>query len=154
MPFNQLNLRRTTDRVALMHVLRQISSGAIKPVVANKDMRLGELHILVSDIDREFGTQWLSKDWTANDVAKLTGWKAQAVTHWCKLGLLGSRTVSHGGGESFLVRPQQLADFQSQYMPVAPLARSRGKTSRKLLSNFESKAIETDGAQFEGKTTR
>ncbi|NOC85380.1 TniQ family protein [Ruegeria sp. HKCCD6428] len=153
-PFNQLNLRRTTYRAALMHVLQKISTGVIKPVVAEENMRLGEFHFSVSDIDRELGTQRLSKDWTANDVAKLTGWKAQAVTHWCKLGLLGSRKVPHGPSESFLVRPQQLAIFQSEYMPVATLARSRGTTSRKLLSDFESKGIETHGAQMEGKTTR
>ncbi len=71
-----------------------------------------------------------------------------------RLGLLGSRTVPHGPSESFLVKPQQLVIFQSEYMPVATLARSRGTTSRKLLSDFESKGIETHGAQMEGKTTR
>lgn len=32
-------------------------------------------------------------DWTATDVAKLTGWKAQSVTHWCRSGLLASRSA-------------------------------------------------------------
>ncbi len=152
--FRELTLNRTTDKTALKKLIRLICEGSVAAALEDQDVRFGDFRFQKSAVEELLRSERHSLDWTANDVAKLTGWKAQAVTHWCKLGLLGSRTVPHGPSESFLVKPQQLAIFQSEYMPVATLARSRGTTSRKLLSDFESKGIETHGAQIEGKTTR
>ncbi|WP_253285931.1 hypothetical protein [Ruegeria sp. HKCCD5851] len=152
--FKELTLKRTTDKMALKKLIHLICDGSVAAALEDQDVKLGDFRFQKSDVENVLRSERHSLDWTANDVARLTGWKAQAVTHWCKLGLLGSRKVPHGPSEAFLVRPQQLAIFQSEYMPVATLARSRGTTSRKLLSDFESKGIETHGAQMEGKTTR
>ncbi|SLN11032.1 hypothetical protein TRL7639_00049 [Falsiruegeria litorea R37] len=152
--FSDLTLRRTTDKIALKKLLELICEGTVQATLASLDAKLADFRFLKSDVEYVLKSERHSLDWTANDVAKLTGWKAQSVTHWCKEGLLESRTVSHGIGVSFLVSPMQLAAFQSEFVPLGTIAKSRNTTSRKLLSGLAKRGIKTHGAVIEGKTSR
>ncbi|WP_425046597.1 hypothetical protein [Primorskyibacter sp. S87] len=152
--FSDLTLRRTTDKAAMKKLMELICEGTVQASAASPDAKLAEFRFLKSDVEHVLRSERHSLDWTANDVAKLTGWKAQSVTHWCKEGLLESRTVPHGTGVSFLVSPAQLATFQSRFVPVATLAKHKGTTSRKLLSEFARLGINTYGAERKDGTSR
>ncbi|WP_353329631.1 hypothetical protein [Phaeobacter sp. NW0010-22] len=152
--FSNLTQRRTTDKVALKKLMELICEGAVQAIAVSPDAKLAEFRFQKTDVEYVLKSERHSLDWTANDVAKLTGWKAQSVTHWCKEGLLESRTVSHGTGVSFLVSPMQLAAFQSEFVPLGTIAKSRNTTSRKLLSGLAKRGIKTHGAAIEGKTSR
>lgn len=115
---------------------------------------LAEFQFSRSDVEEVLRSERHSLDWTANDVANLTGWKAQSVAHWCKEGLLEARTVPHGNGISYLISPTNLATFQSLYVPVVTLAKAQGTASRKLLGDFANRNIPTYGAEREGETSR
>ncbi|CRL12815.1 hypothetical protein NIT7321_03695 [Phaeobacter italicus] len=91
--FRDLNLRRTTDRKALFQLLRQIRDGQIHPVAASKDDQLADFAFCGEEVDRFIKGVSGPAPLTARDVADLTGWKHECVTHWCKEGLLKS---SHG----------------------------------------------------------
>ncbi|WP_082677514.1 TniQ family protein [Ruegeria profundi] len=150
----ELNLRRTTDRSALLHLFRLVFECKIRPVVADEDMALSSFEFLKSEIDDELSTLRFSRDWTAHDVAKIAGWKPQSVVHWCRLGLLEARQVQHGPNLSYLISPEQLARFQATFVPVATLAKSRGTSSRKLMESLADREIPTHGAEPEGRTSR
>ncbi len=152
--FVDLNLRRTTDRSVLIQIFQRIFDCEIVPVNANSEVLLGKFQYLKSDVERELSKGRFSKDWTAQDVARITGWKPQSVVHWCKLGLLEAREVSHGPNKGYLISPEQLAQFQSTFVPVAVLAGSRRTTSRRLLGLLAKSQIETYGAQKEAQTSR
>lgn len=152
--FKDLSLRRTTDRAALTRLFKSIFAGEISAVVAEVGLLLAEFRFLEADIKRELRPGRHSLDWTAYDVATITGWKHQCVTQWCKLGLLEARSEPHGRGVGFLISPASLAKFQGEYVPVATLAKSRGSSSRKLLAEFEIRGIKTCGSESEGSTSR
>ena len=152
--FKDLSLRRTTDRAALVRLFKGIFAGEIRAVVAETGLVLAEFRFLETDVRRELRSGRHSLDWTAHDVAEITGWKPQCVTHWCKLGLLEARSVPHGRGAVFLISPASLARFQGEFVPVATLAKSRSSSSRKLLAEFAKHGIKTCGAESDGTTSR
>ena len=152
--FSEITLRRTTDRAALQHVFERIFSGQISALKATVDMRLGEFLFQRSEVEAELSRGRFSRDWTAHDVAKLTGWKSQSVVHWCRLGLLEAREREHGPNVAYLISPEQLAKFQSEFVPVATIAKAGRTSSRKLLSQLEKRGIATHGSQRECATTR
>ncbi len=152
--FKDLSLRRTTDRAALARLFKGVFAGEIKAVAAETGLVLAEFRLLEADVMRELRSGRHSLDWTAHDVAKITGWKPQCVTHWCRLGLLEARSVPHGRGVGFLISPASLAKFQGEFVPVSTLAKSRGSSSRKLLSEFADRGIGTCGAEIEDGTSR
>ena len=152
--FSELTLRRTTDRIALKQVFRRILDQEILAVNASDNKRLGELEFLHSEIKAELRKCRYSVDWTPQDVAEITCWKSQSIVHWCRLGLLGARQVQHGPNVRYVITPDQLAGFQSKYVPLSTLAKARGTTSRKLLSELKKRGVATYGAQQESATTR
>lgn len=91
--FRDLNLRRTTNRKALFQLLRQIRDCQIRPVAASKDDPLADFAFCGEEVDRFIKGVPDPAPLTARDVAELTGWKHECMTHWCKEGLLKS---SHG----------------------------------------------------------
>lgn len=152
--FSELTLRRTTDRVALKKLLELICNGSIPACSAQPDAKLSDFRFLKSEVESVLRSERHSLDWSANDVAKLTGWKPETVTNWCKQGVIESRTVSHGPSVGYLISPAQLLFFQSRFVPVSTLAKAKGTSSRKLLSEFSKLGIKTHGATNEGATSR
>ncbi|MDV7144758.1 TniQ family protein [Tropicimonas sp. TH_r6] len=152
--FRDLNLRRTTDRAALFDVFRAIFDGSLKAASAPSNACLGEFQFPSSEIEATLRQGRHSIDWTAHDVAKITGWKHQVVTQWCRLGLIDAREVPHGRSVAYLVSPEDLARFQSEFVPLGTLAKARQTTSRKLLADFAVRGVPTFGSETEGSTSR
>jgi hypothetical protein len=95
-PFRDINLRKTTDRSALISFYQGVCDGQIKPVVAQPNSPLADFCFAKRDIDRSLQSGVENVQWTAQQVAQFSGWKPEVVTHWCKLGLLKSAAKPHG----------------------------------------------------------
>lgn len=130
--FTELTLRRTTDRKALGEVLDAIRTGGIPPIVASKDTPLGWFEFSAQDVEGALKASGSVAGYTAKEVAELTGWKHECVTHWCKSGLLGSRRAMRGGAEAYDISPKDLVEFQKRYAVVADLANETGSSSRAI----------------------
>lgn len=72
--FASINLRRTTDRAALVEILRSIFAGSVTPVFAAEGTPLGGFEFLASDIDAALARLRRGHGWTAEQVAAITGW--------------------------------------------------------------------------------
>ena len=94
------------------------------------------------------------RGWPVEEVAGITGWKAQCIAYWCDLGLLECECREHFRGRGRIIRPEHLAAFQTSYVPVASPAKELGKSSRGLMSALGDAGIEVLGACAEGATSR
>lgn len=151
--FSGINLRKTTDRRALLEVYRRIFKGEIRPGAVDTTSKLGEIlfceyEILEAFPSVDFGAL------TAQDISRLTGWKHECVTHWCSLGLLKSRAVERGPRQVWIVEHPDLCEFQSKYLVVAQIAKQQGTSSRSILARCERVGIETFGFKEVGPTSR
>ena len=100
-------------------------------------------------------TAWIwARRWSVEEVAQITGWKAQCVAHWCELGLLGCEMRGHFWGRARIIRPEHLAAFQITYIPLASLAKELGTTPRALMSALSDANVEVLGACTEGAASR
>ncbi len=96
----------------------------------------------------------MTDSYTAKDVAALTGWKHECVTHWCKLGLLNSSRARRGGADTFDISAKDLVEFQKRYVVLADLARDLGTSSRALRLALLEKGAEIIGEKATEATTR
>lgn len=152
LPLRNVNLRKTTDKSALLAFYKKIWDGSVVPVPMIAEAKLGDLRFRVSDVERSLVDRPDMRSWTAQEVAGFAGWKPECVTHWCKLGLLKSVVRTHAGHSKFLITPRDLSTFQTRYVPLAQLADQRETASRKLLSRLPIDAVV--GAKPVGKTRR
>ncbi len=150
--FSDINLRRTTDRNAILQVIRLIFSGGLLPV--STEGKLGEFQFLKADLEATLAANGHSSAWSAHDIAKMTGWKHEVVVHWCKVGLLKVTQPYHGKRGQQSVLPEDLVHFQSCYIPVADFAKQGGTTGRHMLNHLRKSGIPTVGAKNEGNTSR
>lgn len=151
--FNQLTLRRTTDRSALFTLFRQIFEGAIKPIAVAHGDRLGDFSFAAKDIEKAL-ERASETAMTARDVSRVTGWKYECVTHWCAIGLLRASRTKHGRSETWLISQRALCEFQATYAVVADLARAMGTSSRAFSAELEAASVQTIGAKRVGETSR
>ncbi|OOY17295.1 hypothetical protein BMI85_09785 [Thioclava sp. DLFJ4-1] len=151
--FNQLTLRRTTDRSALFTLFRQIFDGGIKPVSVAHGDRLGDFSFAATDIEKALESA-AETVMTARDVSRVAGWKYECVTHWCAIGLLPASRTQRGSSEIWLIRQKALCEFQATYAVVADLARAMGTSSRAFSAALEAATVETIGAKRVGETSR
>ena len=121
--FSELNLRCTTQKSKLIAVFKAIQTGAIQPVSVPPEQPLGLFEFACADIDARFTEASKLGLWTAHQVAELTGWKAEVVTHWCREGLLEACLENEGQQVRYLIEPKALAKFQRTFIPLADLAR-------------------------------
>lgn len=152
--FRDLTLRRTTDKAALQSLFATILSGELPAYFEGQDMRLGDLLFPAGEIDKRLQRAHGRPMWTANEVAAMTGWKAEVVTHWCRQGVLEAVQVPHGAGVKYLVDPRALSVFQRTYVPLAELAKDAGTSSRALRKSLSSRRISIRHEMSVGKTTR
>lgn len=146
-PFREISLRRTTDRAGLLTLLRAVANGEIRPSVALPEHRLGDILFDAAQISEFLETAKSPKPYTALEVAEITGWKHECVTHWCKQGLLHSTAGRRGGAETMLIRPEELAEFQCRYAVVADMARMLSTSSRHLLHRLQTAGVPAVGAK-------
>ncbi|WP_084294315.1 TniQ family protein [Leisingera aquimarina] len=152
--FRDLNLRRTTDRKALFQLLRQIRDGQIRPVAASKDDPLADFAFCVEEVDRFIKGVSGPAPLTARDVAELTGWKHECVTHWCNEGLLKSSHGRRGGADTYFIRHQDLVEFQKKFVVVSDVARELGSLSKHIISRASDGGTQTTGSKLSGSASR
>lgn len=152
--FRDLSLRKTTDRSALLAVFRSIASGTIRARRFDPDQRLGEALFSEKEISDMLAANGAPKTITAGEVARMTGWKPECVTHWCAEGLLRSTQGRVGGADAWLIAPADLAQFQRKYLVLADVAEQCRTTSRALISRLARQGISTVGAKAVGRTAR
>lgn len=152
--FRDLNLKRTTDRTALLDVFRKVFTGEIRPVEFGGEIRLADAKFDAEEVAGYLKQGGAARSWTANDVAQITGWKPETVTHWCENGLLRADRGVRGSLPVWQISERDLADFQARFSVVADLARDAGTSSRHLLKRFTEMGIPTHGAKTVGSTSR
>ena len=91
---------------------------------------------------------------TARDVARMTGWKSECVTHWCAEGLIRAKHGRVGGADAWLIQPEALSVFQAAYLVLSDLAAKNATTSRGILRKLQHRKIATVGMMRVGSTTR
>lgn len=153
-PFSSITLRRTTDRGALLEVMRLIFSGSIAPVSAPEEAPLGNFEFLSSEIDAALARLRRGNGWTSQQVAAVTGWKEACVSAWCRQGLIAAVPFVRARGTGYSIEPEALAAFQSKYVPVAALSREAGCSSRGMLRRLADEGIATHGVFVDGGARR
>ena len=149
-PFSSITLRRTTDRGALLEVLRLVFSGSIAPVSAPDDFPLGKFEFLSSEIEAAVARLRRGHGWTAQQVAAMTGWKEACVSAWCRQGLIAAAPSARARGTGYTIEPEALTAFQSEYVTVASLSREAGCSSRGMLRRLADEGIPTHGVFSDG----
>jgi len=91
---------------------------------------------------------------TARDVAELTGWKHECVTHWCKEGLLKSSQERRGGADTYFIRHQDLVEFQKRFVVVSDFAKSAGTLSKHIIARASGTGVQTQGSKMSGSASR
>lgn len=152
--FRELSLRKTTDKTALLAIFRSITLGTIRARRFDPDQRLGEALFSEKEISDMLAANGAPKAITAGEVARMTGWKPECVTHWCAEGLLRSTQGRVGGADAWLIAPADLAQFQQKYLVLADVAEQCQTTSQALISRLAGRGISTVGAKTVGKTAR
>lgn len=152
--FRDINLRRTTDRSAMLSVLRAIADGRIRALMFSSSDVLGEAGFDRHEV-RAALTEWgAAVSLTAKDVSRMTGWKAECVRHWCAIGLIRSTMGRVGGIDAWRIDPAALTEFQQNYLVLSDVAARSATSSRALLRSLTSNGINTVGAMQAGNTSR
>lgn len=128
--WSSLTSRRMGDRQAIQTLMRAISDGEVRAVALGR--RLGEMAFRRTDVTKYFGTPLLESGLSIHQLSKLTGWKAESISHWIELGLLKSESIQLRGQPCRVVLPPQLLAFRHQYVPLADLAQGMGTKSSAL----------------------
>ncbi|WP_413458477.1 hypothetical protein [Herbaspirillum huttiense] len=139
----ELTSRRMGEKQAIESLMKAIAEGNVKAVARART--LGEMPFLRSDVSRYFGTPLLEAGMSIQELAKVTGWKWESISHWMDEGLLASESIQRRGQHCRVVLPHQLLAFRQSYIPLADLARGMGTKSSALLRLLS--GIELVGAQ-------
>ncbi|WP_375687262.1 hypothetical protein [Pseudooceanicola sp. LIPI14-2-Ac024] len=91
---------------------------------------------------------------SARDISRMTGWKADCVSHWCASGLIRAGRGRIGAIDAWLIEPAALAEFQASYFVLSDVAARNGTSSRALIRKLAAYDIDTVGAMSVGKTSR
>ena len=152
--FRDLNLKRTTDRTALLDVFRKVFAGEIRPVGFGGEAQLADAMFDAEEVAGHLKQGGAARSWTANDVSQITGWKPETVAHWCEQGLLLAERGTRGSLPVWQINERDLADFQARYSVVADIARDAGTSPRHLMKLLSEAGIRTHGAKAVGSTSR
>lgn len=152
--FREINLRRTTDRKALLHIYRRIADGEIRPVGGEQAGALGEAQFDAAEIDDVLQQYGGASAWTAGDVAKFTGWKPECVTGWCEQALIRATKGKRGSLNVWQISEKALAEFQREFLVISDLAKEGDTSSRKILASLERHGITSVGSQPSGVSSR
>jgi hypothetical protein len=90
--FSEISLWFTTDKAALLDLLRAIMAGEIVPSGESIHGKLGDFAFPRAVLKTHLQDRRHDQGWSVEEVAGITGWKAQCIAHWCDLGLLVCET--------------------------------------------------------------
>jgi len=150
----KLNLRFTTDKAGLLEVYQMMAAGELIPALDSVSGKLADFTFPKEQVQHILNRHRCGGGWTAQEVARITGWKEQCIAHWCDAGLIKHELGAHSRGLSRIIYPEALAAFQATHVQVSSLAKHLDTTSRSLMRKFDEKGIETVGAFQDGKATR
>lgn len=152
--FRNINLRRTTDRKAMLKIYRLIAEKLLLPIKFDADDTLGDALFCEAEVARLLKEHGGARAWTAGDVADFSGWKPECVTGWCEQGLLQATRGKRGSFEVWQITEQALSCFRREFQVVSDMAKEAQTTSRKLLSSFANRGIRSVGSKPAGKSSR
>lgn len=153
-PFRDINLRRTTDRKALLQILRGIAEQKIRPVRFDAAGTLGDAVFNETEIARLLQQHGGARSWTAGEVAIFTGWKPECVTGWCDRGLIQATKARRGSFDVWQISEEALARFRREFQVISDLAKEGKTTSRKILAALAERGITSVGSQPAGSSSR
>jgi hypothetical protein len=153
-PFREINLRRTTDRQALLQIFCQIASNELRPMVFDEASKLGDALFDEDEIDLLLKQHGGARAWTVGDIAGFTGWKPECVVGWCEQGLLEATKGNRGNFGVWQITEKALAQFNREFCVVSDLAKDGRTTSRKILKSCDDQEIVTVGSRPAGSSTR
>ena len=152
--FRKINLRRTTDRTAILKIYRLIADQELRAVKFGDDDSLGDALFSAPEIDRVLQENGGARAWTAGDVAAFSGWKPECVTGWCEQGLLHATRGRRGSFDVWQINEEALSLFNREFQVVSDLAKEGNTTSQKLLASFADRGSSSIGAQPVGASSR
>ena len=152
--FRKINLRRTTDRTAILKIYRFIADQKLRPVKFDGTSTLGEAQFSETEIAVLLRQHGGARAWTAGEVAAFSGWKPACVTGWCELGLLEATRGKRGSFDVWQISEDALSRFRREFQVVSDMAKEGNTTSRKLLASFADHGINSVGSQPAGSFSR
>ncbi|MDF3361501.1 hypothetical protein HLM50_10555 [Sulfitobacter sp. Ks41] len=152
--FRKINLRRTTDRNAILKIYRLIADKKLRAVKFAEGDNLGDALFDAAEIDRLLQDHGGARSWTAGDVAEFSGWKPECVTGWCEQGLLQATKGKRGSLHVWQITEEGLSQFCREFQVVSDLAKEAKTTSRKLLASFSDRGISSVGSRPVGTSSR
>jgi hypothetical protein len=152
--FREINLRRTTDRTAILKIYRLIAGQELRPLMFPEDGSLGDAQFSEAEVSVLLRQHGGARAWTAGDVAAFSGWKPECVTGWCELGLLQATKGRRGSFDVWQISEEALSRFQREFQVVSDMAKEAKTTSRKLLASFAERGITSVGSQPARKSSR
>ncbi len=152
--FRKINLRRTTDRTAILKIYRLIANRELRALKFAQDDSLGDALFSEAEISRLLQEQGGARAWTAGEVAGFSGWKPECVTGWCEQGLLQATKGKRGSFNVWQITEEALSRFRREFQVVSDLAKEGKTTSRKLLASLADCGISSVGSQPVGRTSR
>lgn len=152
--FRKINLRRTTDRTAILKIYRLIAKGELRALKFDEGDSLGDALFSEAELSRLLQEQGGAREWTAGDVAGFAGWKPECVTGWCEQGLLHATRGMRGSLEVWQISENALSRFRCEFQVVSDMAKEGKTTSRKLLASFAGRGIPSVGSQPAGSSSR
>ena len=152
--FRKINLRRTTDRTAILKIYRLIADQKLRAVTFAEGDDLGDALFDAAGINRLLQDHGGARSWTAGDVAEFSGWKPECVTGWCEQGLLQATKGMRGSFHVWQITEEALSRFCREFHVVSDLAKEGKTTSRKLLASLTDRGISSVGSQAVGTSSR
>jgi len=152
--FRKINLRRTTDRTAILKIYRLIADQKLRAVTFAEGDNLGDALFDAAGINRLLQDHGGARSWTAGDVAEFSGWKPECVTGWCEQGLLQATKGMRGSFHVWQITEEALSRFCREFHVVSDLAKEGKTTSRKLLASLTDRGISSVGSQAVGTSSR
>ncbi len=152
--FRKINLRRTTDRTAILKIYRLIANRELRALKFAQDDSLGDALFSEAEIFRLLQEQGGARAWTAGEVAGFSGWKPECVTGWCEQGLLQATRGKRGSFNVWQITEEALSRFRREFQVASDLAKEGKTTSRKLLAFFADRGISSVGSQPVGTSSR
>ncbi|MEZ2622815.1 hypothetical protein ACBP82_00330 [Paenalcaligenes hominis] len=130
---NDLNKRMATNKAVVDELFEQLAQGSLKAVNSTIPAKLGDLLFDREQVKLIVGNSHDVAMLTAEQLARMTGWKSESIRHWIKSGLLVGEEGQLRGRPVYWVSMRAVHLFMRDYKTVSELAGHLG-TSPKAVS--------------------
>ena len=152
--FSSITLRRTTDRGALLEVMRLILLRFSCPGVCAPECSARKFRVPLFG-NRRRGRMPAPRERLDAPAGRRDD-RMEGSMRICVVptGLISAAPFVRARGAGYSIEPEALAAFQSKYVPVAALSREAGCSSRGMLRRFADEGIATHGVFVDGTARR